>query len=79
MAASAAAMQYNTDLPYSTLVHHPKHFAEYTTDNIAKATQLQNTKVHVTTYLQAVCWAAGFDNETVVTCNLCSVCCSIDA
>lgn len=41
MAASAATMQYNTDLLYRTLVHHPNHFAEYTTGNTAKATQLQ--------------------------------------
>ncbi len=39
----------------------------------------QNIKVHVTIHLQAACRAAGSEKETVMTCSLCSVCCSIDA
>jgi len=39
----------------------------------------QNIKIHVTIHLQAACWAAGSEKETVMTCSLCSVCCSIDA
>ena len=56
--------------------------AKLATSNTSKANLQgteQNTKVHLTTHLQAVCWAAGFENETVTTGGLCSVSCSTDA
>jgi len=65
---------------HAKLAHHPVlalQAAQYTTGNTAKATKLQgaeqNTKVHVTTHLQAACWAAGFENETVMN-AACAVC-----
>ncbi len=54
------------------------HYRQHCKGNKAVGCE-QNIKVHVTIHLQATCWAAGSEKETVMTCSLCSVCCSIDA